>query len=192
MNFLFSAFTALSIASIIFFAPNSLLAAVTISGEKALTLSLKLVSVYAFWLGILSILENTPLVSKINKILRPAVSRLFKGESEQTQSYISLNIASNMLGVGNAATPLAILAMKNMKRGDFATKNMVVLFMLNATSLQIFPTTIISLRASFGSANPSLVLIPSIITSTIVTVVGVTLVLLIPARKYLGKGGDDV
>ena len=141
----------------------------------AINLVVKLTAIYSIWLSVLKMAERTGLDSKLSRILRPVVKKLFKGESEEAYKWISINLASNMLGMGGASTPAGIKAMTYMQKGDKATSNMDLLVVINATSIQLIPATIIALRASWNSPNPSSIILPTLISSTIATVAGVVL-----------------
>ncbi len=109
------------------------------------------------WTGIIEIIKQTSLVNKLKKILKPAMKFLFPKIKEQDKEYdeISMNIVANLLGIGNAATPLGIKAMKTMQeknnKKDTLTNNMVLFIVLNTASIQIIPTTVIAIRNSLGS-----------------------------------------
>ncbi|MBR5174249.1 MAG: spore maturation protein [Clostridia bacterium] len=141
----------------------------------AINLVIKLIAIYSIWLSVLKMAEQTQLDKKLSRLLKPVVKKLFKGENDDAYKWISINLASNMLGMGGASTPAGIKAMENMQKGDKATNNMDLLVVINATSIQLIPATIIALRASWNSANPSSIILPTLISSTIATVVGVIL-----------------
>lgn len=203
MNVIFGGFIAISIILMMKASPDLLLTCLATSGGKAVALSASLVGIYAFWMGIIKILEKTPALSHVERAIYPVVSRIFKGENAEIRKLITMNISANMLGVGGAATPLAISAIEQMKKNAVAcgsgkiannekgkskkngkekadvnekftsaTKSMLMLFVLNATSLQIIPTTIISLRASVGSSAPGDILLPATIASVVATLLG--------------------
>ena len=128
-------------------------------------------------------LETTGIADRLARLLRPAVRRLLPGENEETEKYASLNISANLLGLGNAATPMAISAVRSMKRDPVrpavATTNMIMLVVISATSLQIFPSTVVSLRAAYGSANPADFLpacIAATVSSTVIGIAGVKII----------------
>ena len=141
----------------------------------AINLVVKLIAIYSIWLSVLKMAEETQLDKKLSRLLKPVVKKLFKGENDDAYKWISINLASNMLGMGGASTPAGIKAMENMQKGDKATNNMDLLVVINATSIQLIPATIIALRASWNSANPSSIILPTLISSTIATMVGVIL-----------------
>ena len=153
---------------------------------SAINLLFKLTAIYSIWLSLLKIMEKTGLDNKLSRLLNPVIKRLFKGESDETYKWISVNLASNMLGMGGASTPAGINAMKLMERDGKATDNMDLLVVINATSIQLIPATVIALRATAGSDNPSSIILPTLISSTIATAAGVVLC------KVFEKKGENV
>ena len=176
MNVAFAALTLLSLVMMTFAAPADMLPSMISGVSGAIVLILKLTAVYAVWLSVLKMAEATGLDRKLSRALRPVIRRLFKGESEKSYDYISVNLASNMLGMGGATTPAAINAMASMCREEGkATDNMLMLLVINATSIQIVPATVIALRAAAGSANAASVFLPTIIATSCATAAGMIL-----------------
>ncbi len=171
-------FTLLFISSCIYMLvtnPTDIFPSMIEGVSGAINLVIKLIAIYSIWLSVLKMAEQTQLDKKLSQLLKPVVKKLFKGENNDAYKWISINLASNMLGMGGASTPAGIKAMENMQKGDKATNNMDLLVVINATSIQLIPATIIALRASWNSANPSSIILPTLISSTIATVVGVIL-----------------
>lgn len=180
MNSIFLILVSASLALSLSVSPSALLSAISTAGVSAISLCGVLCGVYAFWMGIIAILEKTPALSKLDKIISPITKKLFPLESEKAMGLITMNITANILGIGSVATPLGIEAVKEMqskKTPEKITNGMIMFFILNATSLQILPTTIISLRSTYGSASPSSILVPTLVASGVSTMVGVGLVL---------------
>lgn len=176
MNVAFAALTLLSLVMMTFAAPADMLPSMISGVSGAIVLILKLTAVYAVWLSVLKMAEATGLDRKLSRALRPVIRRLFKGESEKSYDYISVNLASNMLGMGGATTPAAINAMASMCREEGkATDNMLMLLVINATSIQIVPATVIALRAAAGSANAASVFLPTLIATSCATAAGMIL-----------------
>ena len=150
------------------------------AGSNAVNLSIKLVGVYAIWLGIIKLVELSKLSDKIAWLLSPVIDWLFGKTDEKTKSYIALNMSTNMLGMGNACTPMGIKAMQNLDRLNnyqkTASSAMIMLLVINATSIQILPTTIMGLRATYGSSSSSDIIIPTLIATAVSTIVGIILV----------------
>ena len=129
--------------------------------ETAVKLTLTLLGTMCLWNGSMEIASNTKLINRITKILSPLVNFLFpeNKDNKKIHEEISMNIVSNMLGLGNAATPLGLKAMQSMQENnqnkDRLTDDMATFIILNTASIQIIPTTVIGIRMSLGSAQPT-------------------------------------
>ena len=158
--------------------PNSVLDSLSIGSTKAVTLSFELCAVYAVWSGILKILEETKISNLISKMLSPIIKLLFgKNISQKSQQYISMNMTANILGMGGAATPMGIKAIESLNDGKkTATPQMIMLIVISATSLQLIPTSVIGLLSKNGATNPTSIILPSIISTTASTFLGILLV----------------
>lgn len=136
------------------------------STRSAIDLTITLIGTMCLWSGIMEIAVNTSLIEKIKKLLRPIMKFLFPKMKVQEIEYqeICMNIISNLLGLGNAATPLGLKAMTSMQEKnqekDKLTDSMAILIVLNTASLQIIPTTVIAIRTSLGSSNPTAIIVP--------------------------------
>ena len=184
MNIAFTALTLLSLVFMTFAAPTDALPTMITGVTNAIVLILKLTAIYAVWLSVLKMAEATGLDRKLSRALRPVIKRIFKGESEKSYDYISVDLASNMLGMGGATTPAAINAMASMCREEGkATDNMLMLLVINATSIQIVPATVIALRAAAGSANAASVFLPTLIATSCATAAGMILARLCAAAR---------
>lgn len=149
------------------------------AGATSLQLCIELCAIYAIWLGLFEILEQTGLSEKLAKLLNPLIKKLFPSSNPEVRKYIALNMSANLLGLGNAATPSGIKAMKGLEDGSaIANFSMIMLMVINATSIQLFPTTTISLRANAGSTSPADIILPTIIVSLISFASGIALVFL--------------
>lgn len=131
------------------------------SAEKAVNIVLGLISVLVFWLGMMKIIEKSGLIRIVIFFLKPLAHWLFPGvpRNHQAMSAILMNMGANLLGMGNAATPFGIKAMKELQslnsNPDTATDDMCTFLALNTASFTLVPTTIIALRAAAGSQNPA-------------------------------------
>ena len=145
--------------------------------SNAISLSLKLWGIYTLWLGILKIVEDTGLDKKLAKLLSPTIKLLFGKTDEYTNNQIAVNLTSNLLGMGNASTPSGMNAIAGLDKGSkYATSAMIMVLILNSTSLQLIPTTIIGLRVTAGSTSPSDIILPTLIATIASTIAGVLLV----------------
>ena len=144
-----------------------------------MTLCIELCAVYAVWLGLLEIVNATGLGKKLAKLLRPLIRKLFRVDNEEIEKMIALNMSANMLGLGNAATPMGIKAMQALDDGSGkATFSMIMLVVVNATSIQLLPSTVIGLRANAGSADPADIILPTILATIVTVSIGISLVIL--------------
>ena len=144
--------------------------------EKAIALTLKLWAIYAVWLGILKIVEDTGLDKKIGKLLNPVINLLFGKTDAETHNQIAINITSNLLGMGNACTPSGIKALKGLDKGSqVATSAMIMFMILKTSSLQLLPTTVIGLRIAAGSVSPNDIIFPTLIATSVSTISGIIL-----------------
>lgn len=150
------------------------------STTDAINLSINLLGTICLWNGIMNIASNTKLINNLTNKLKPLLKRLFPEvkENSQIQSEISMNIIANILGLGNAATPIGLKAMESMqkenKNKDKLSNSMVMFIVLNTASLQLIPTTVIAIRNSMGSSNPTQVIFPVWIATIVAAIVGVT------------------
>lgn len=134
--------------------------AVISSGGEAIQLGLTLAGAICLWSGVMRVASQAKLTELISQLFAPFIRMLFKGLSPKSAAAqaICLNISANLLGLGNAATPLGIAAMSRLSElnghSDTASDHMCMFVVLNTASLQIIPTTIALLRANAGSAAP--------------------------------------
>jgi len=157
--------------------PNLAFSSLLTGSEKAISLSIKLWAIYSLWLGLLNIVEETKLNEKISKLLSPLINFLFGNTDKETKSEISLNITSNLLGLGNASLPSGIKAMEKLSKNEtYLTTTMLMLTILNSCNLQLIPSTIISLRATHGSVNPTDIILPNLLVSFVSLVLGISTV----------------
>ena len=176
----------ISLLVLIFVEPNLIISTMIDQSKDVVSLCINLLAIYAVWLGILEIVEQSGLGEKLSKLLSPLIKKLFKINDNEQIKYISYNISSNLLGLGNAATPSGIKAVKCMEKDLKHTKfAMLMLLVVNSTGIQLLPTTIIGLRASAGSVSASDIIFPTIISSVVTTVICVCLLFLYKKFKKL-------
>lgn len=188
MNKIFAIVLIVSSILLLFLDPANIMDAMILGSEKSIQLAFSLISIYAVWLSLLELVARTKLDKKLNDLLKPLLHKLFGKVSNEAENQISLNISSNMLGLGNAATPSGIKAMQELdpKTGNI-TKQMILLMILNTCAIQIIPSTVIGMRVAAGSMDASSILLPTIITSFSSTILGVVLVLIIEKLKQRRK-----
>ncbi len=161
----------------------------------AVEIALGLIGIMALWIGVMKVAEEAGLTKIIARLVRPITRWLFPKipEDHPAIGAMIMNIAANMLGLSNAATPLGLKAMEeldklNPNKGE-ATDDMCTFLVINTSAITLIPATAIAVRASLGSANPQMIIIPAILAATCATIVGLTAVKLIQAfnRKRNNK-----
>ncbi len=124
------------------------------SCKQTIEMILSFMGVMCMWNGIMEIIKETTLINKITKCLTPIMKFLFPDITKESKAYgeISMNIVANLLGLGNAATPLGLKAIKSLqeenKNKDELSNSMIMFIVLNTMSIQIIPTTVIAIRSS--------------------------------------------
>jgi spore maturation protein A len=161
------------------------------NANDAINLILELLPIIVLWTGILKIAEVSGLLDKFARLLKPLLSRLFPSVPKDNKAlgYIASNIAANMMGLGSAATPAGLKAISELQKinpkKDVASTPMVTFLVLNTAGVTIIPTTILALRTSYNSLNPSEIIIPAFIATFSSCVAGVFLDYIIRKRKGL-------
>ncbi len=149
------------------------------TSKTAFETSLGLTGVLALWLGIMKIGEKAGAVNVLARMLSPVFTKLFPDipKNHPVMGSVFMNIASNMLGLDNAATPTGLKAMAQMQelnpQKDTATNPMIMFLVLNTSGLTVIPTTILAFRASYGAAQPTDVFIPILLATTVATLAGI-------------------
>jgi spore maturation protein A len=169
------------------FAPSTVITTMMSAAKTGVTMSIEFVGIYAVWMGIMQVMDDCKLSHTLSSALSRPVRWIFGRTDKETEKNICLNIASNIIGVGSAATPYGIKAMKGLDMGGVkATRAMIILVVINSTGIQLLPTTVIGMRALAGSVSPSCILWPTIISTFVPTIIGVLLVAIIYRRKKNG------
>lgn len=182
MNIVWISILVVGLAVMLLRAPELAFATIQTGSEKAIALCLKLWSIYAIWLGLLNILEATGFDKKLAKWLNPIINFLIGKTDPETKNQIAINLTSNLLGMGNACTPSGIKGMAGLAKGQKRITNAMIMFMiLNCTSLQLIPTTVVSLRISHGSTSAGDIIFPTLISTIASTLSGIILV------KFIGR-----
>lgn len=159
------------------------------SGKNGLNMVVQIFPVMAVWLGLMNIANKSGLLDKIAKLFSPLLRHLFPDipYNHESLGYIASNVAINMFGLGNAATPFGLKAMKSLQtlnyKKDTASKSMITFLILNTSGLTIVPTTIISLRMMHNSTNPSSIVLACIFATISSTLFGLIIDRCL-ARRY--------
>ena len=167
---------------------DALSAAMLNSAKESAAMVLSLLGIYMFWMGILNIAKEAGLVQKLAKKMERVLGALFPEvpAGSRASGHISLNIVANMLGMGNAATPFGLSAMKELdelnRHRKIASNAMCMLLCINAASVQLLPLTLIAIRGSYGSAAPADIVLPSLLNTAITAVIAILLAKIMEKR----------
>lgn len=177
MNAIFTVILISSLIALTFVAPAELLPTLLGGAEDAAAMALTLFCIYAVWMGLSKLAEKSGLSKGAAKVLKPLSKKLFKTENETALENLAMNLSCNLLGIGGAATPYAVKAIGELEKdkNTFAQK---LLFVINSTSIQLIPSTVIALRAGAGSASSFDIFLPSLICTCVSTGLGVALFVL--------------
>lgn len=157
------------------------------SAEQTVSLCITLLGTICLWNGIMNIAIKTSLIKKLTKVFHPFIQFLFPElkNDEKTSEQVSMNVIANVLGLGNASTPLGLKAISSMQEKNKDKKTlsnpMAMFILINTASLQIIPTTVIAIRSSLGSSNPSKIILAVWVATIAAFVTAVT------AGKILSK-----
>ena len=173
----------LGAALLFFFAPESFLSALIDSASKSATLCFSFISTYAIWLGLMNVWKDSGVTSATSRVFRPIARKLFQTDDNEALDAVCMNASVNLLGISGAATAYGIKAANLLDRSNNAEYNSCMLFVLNATSLQLLPTSIIGVRTALGSASPADIVFPTLIATLFSSLLGVVLVRLFVPRS---------
>lgn len=154
---------------------DELTAAAFEGAVNGVTVSMGLISVMVLWLGLMKIAEQGGLLHALARLMKPVVRLLFPDvpAGHPALGYIMSNMSANLLGLGNAATPLGIKAMQELQKlnptSDTATPAMCTLLALNTASITLVPTTLIAIRMQYGSVHPTAIVGTTIVATAIAT-----------------------
>ncbi len=160
MGIVWTCMLILSLFSAILQKKTGILTTACLAGaHSAVELCLSLAGALCLWSGLSKLMERAGLTEKLGRLLRPIFRKLFPQSAKDplAMGYLTSNVSANLLGLGNAATPMGIAAVKRMKQLSGRTEandEMCRLIIMNTASIQLLPTTVASIRASCGAAAP--------------------------------------
>ena len=158
------------------------------SASGAVELLISISGMLIMWSGFMNIAKDCGLITKLSRLFAPLLRKLYPDVDTDSDAfkYISMNISANLLGLGNAATPLGLNAMKELRKlndSDTASDSMVTFVVMNTASIQLLPTTVAALRKSYGSQSPFDILLCVWITSALALTAGLLSSKLLSRRK---------
>ncbi|MDY5212724.1 MAG: nucleoside recognition domain-containing protein [Intestinibacter sp.] len=148
-------------------------------GSRAIEFTIGLAAIMALWMGIMNIAKDSGLIDKIGEKMNFILKRLFPKipKNHKAMSYIIMNIILNMLGAGNGATSFGLKAMEELqtlnKQKDRASNEMIMFLVINISSIQLIPFTMLKIRADAGSTNPNEIIISTLVATTVSTIVAI-------------------
>lgn len=157
--------------------------------QDSVNLCISLAGILAFWSGIMEIAKESGFLQKLSKSLTPFLDFLFPDvpRNHPAREQMSANIAANILGLGWAATPSGLEAMKQLKQlngnSEVASRSMCAFLVLNISSLQLIPVNMIAYRSQYGAVNPTAIVGPAIVATSISTLVGIVFIKMITMQK---------
>lgn len=163
------------------------------SSTEAVNLCIFMLGVIGVWNGMMEIAVKSGLMKKIAKTMYPFIHWLFPDipPRHKANEYIAANMAANILGLGWAATPAGLKAMRELQKleegGGRASDMMCAFLVLNISSLQLVPINMIAYRSQYGSVNPAAVVLPAICATMISTMAGIVLIKIMEITRYNGK-----
>ena len=158
------------------------------SATLAVQMTIGFIGIWALWLGLMKVAEKSGSIELLTRILSPITRRLFPQvpRDHPAMGAMLMNMAANMMGLGNAATPMGLQAMKELQKLNRektrASNAMCIFLVINTSSITLIPTTVIALRVSTGSTKPTEIIGTAIIATTVSTLVGIL------SAKILEKG----
>lgn len=163
------------------------------SSTEAVNLCIFMLGVIGVWNGMMEIAVKSGLMKKIAKTMYPFIHWLFPDipPRHKANEYIAANMAANILGLGWAATPAGLKAMRELQKleegGGRAYDMMCAFLVLNISSLQLVPINMIAYRSQYGSVNPAAVVLPAICATMISTIAGIVFIKIMEITRYNGK-----
>lgn len=179
MNILFGFIFFISTAVLFFFNPDAFLKTLLDAASQSATTCFALLASYAVWLGLMRVWEDSGVARGIAHILKPITKKLLKTENNEAIQAASMNFSVNLLGISGAATPYGIKAAQYLDKTPNAEYASAMLFVINATSLQIFPSSMIAVRVALNSVSPYDILLPTLFSTIFSTLLGIILTMLL-------------
>ncbi len=157
------------------------------SAKAGINLVIELIPMMVLWSGLMNIASSSGLLDKFAHLIKPLLNKIFPSlKNDKAIGYVASNVAANMIGLGSAATPFGLKAMEEMQKEnskkDTASDAMITFLVLNTSGVTIIPTTVIALRMATGSANPSCIILSSVIATFLASAAGLFIDYLIRRR----------
>ena len=185
MNVIFSVIFILATGILLVIAPEQFLQTMLDGASKSAATCVALIATYAVWLGLMQVWQDSGVARGVSRLIRPIAKGLLKTDNEEALDAAAMNLSVNLLGISGAATPYGIKAANLLDKTPNAEYSSAMFFVLNATSLQLLPASMVALRTSLASGNPTDIILPTLITTIFSTLLGIglTTLFLYPKRQ---------
>lgn len=170
VNAVFTLILIVGLAVLTLSSPETALSSLIEGSASGVTFAVKLFSVYAVWLSVLNLWQKSGFDKFLADKIRPLLKKIFPKENESCYTHLAVNLSANLIGMGSAGTPAGMLAVEEMRE----KKNRAMLIVINSTSIQLIPTTIVALRSSYGATTD--IILPTLLSTVFTTACGVLLV----------------
>lgn len=157
--------------------------------SRGIEFAISLSGAMALWMGVMNIAKDSGLIEKIGDLLSPLMKRLFPDvpKNHKAMNYMVMNMALNIVGAGNGATAFGLKAMEELQtlnpKKDSASNSMIMFLVINISSIQIIPFTMLKIRLDSGSSNPSDIILTTLFATTVSTIVGILSCKMIGGRR---------
>lgn len=183
MNAIFATIFIFCSFALCFSAPERFLETLLAGASKSAALCLSLIATYAVWMGLMRVWQDSGATRGVSRLIKPIAKRLFLTDDDETLQSISMNLSVNLLGISGAATPYGIKAANLLSKTKHADYACSMFFVINATSIQLFPSSIVAVRVAMQSGAPTDVVLPTLFTTFFSTALAMFLVWLFFAPK---------
>ena len=190
MNYIWAGMIVISLVAGVFTGNTKAVSEALMSGAaEAVELLVGILGIMCFWSGIMEIGKRARITDGLARLFSPVLRLLFPhlDKNSEAMRYISLNVSANLLGLGNAATPFGIEAMKELQKlnpvRDRASDSQLMFVLINTASLQLLPTTLCAYRASYGSENPYIIIPCVWLTSVAALLMGISVARVLCIRR---------
>lgn len=170
--------------------PENFLSAMLDGASRAAALSASLIATYSVWMGLMRVWEKSGVSRGVSRFLKPLARRILKTDDEEALSSACMNLSVNVLGISGAATPYGVKTAQLLDKTENAEFSSAMFFVLNATSLQLLPTSLVAVRVAMGSGAPTDIILPTLFTSVFSTALGVLLVFAFIKPKKSGASTE--
>lgn len=187
MNIIFLSVFLVSTFLLLCSAPEQFLAAMLEGSGKAAALCLSLLATYSVWMGLMRVWEVSGVARGISRLLKPIAKKILKTDDPEAIESACMSFSVNMLGISGAATPYGVKTAQLLDKTENAEYSSAMFFALNATSLQVLPSSLVAVRLAMGSATPGDIILPTLIVSAFSTLLAACLTRLLIHPKPVGK-----